>query len=120
MRSERKVTTTMSTYQIKYSTELMENYLQATILAPQKEFAALQSPGGQALLFSIGSDDAGASFYVTAEVTGVRHGWETVNLSKPVGDRPCQHFAVAQRADSSIHLAMVLRDGNGARANDTL
>ena len=110
----------MSTYQIKHSTELMENYLQATIMAPQKDFRALQSADGRALLFSIASDDAGASFNVTAEVPGERYGWEAVNLSREFKDQPCQHFAVAQRADGSLHLAIALRQGTAGKSNDTL
>jgi hypothetical protein len=109
----------MTNYQIKPSTELMENYIQATIMAPEKEFAALQSPQGRALLFSIGSDDTGSPLNVTAEVAGDRHGWETFNLSKTFGGRPCQHFVVAHRAGGAIHVAMALREGSGAQTRST-
>src|SRR5262245_61894495 len=119
-RAERRKPTTMTKYQIKPSTELMETYIQATIMAPQKEFAAWQSPHALPLWFSLGSDAPRSPFNVTAEVTGDRHGWETVNLSKTSGNRPCQHFAVAHRAGGSIHAAMVLREGSGAQAKDTL
>jgi hypothetical protein len=114
----------MSQYEIKYSTELMQNYFQATIMAPEKKFQALQkSDDGGALLFSIGDD---GSFNVTAESPGEGHGWkQPVSLSKGQADQdcpgsPCQHFAVAQRADGSIHMAMVLRETKNDKTNDHL
>ncbi|HKQ05910.1 MAG TPA: hypothetical protein VJ464_12310 [Blastocatellia bacterium] len=110
----------MGKYVIKHSTELMQNYLQATIMAPEKEFKALQKSDGGALLFSIGDVVEGGSFNVTVETAGERHGWKAVNLSKDFPGSPCQHFAVAQRADGSINMAMVLRETNSGQSNDHL
>jgi hypothetical protein len=106
----------MSSYDVTYSAELMQNYFQATIMAPEKEFRAVQKSDGGALLFSIGT---GGSFNVTAESPGSRHGWKTVSLNEDQG-LPCQHFAVAERADGSIHMAMVLREMKAGQTNDVL
>ena len=122
--TDRSKTTHMSQYEIKHSTELMENYLQATIMAAEKNFQALhRSDGGGALLFSIGDD---GSFNVTAESPGEGFGWkEAVSLSKRQADQdcpgsPCQHFAVVQRAEGSIQMAMVLRETKNDKSNDHL
>src|SRR3954454_24246335 len=98
----------------------MENYVQASVMAPQKDFRALQGAEGRALIFSIGSDEGGSAFNVTAELAGERHGWETVGLGGGPGRQPCQHFGVGRRADGSVHLAMALRSGTGATTTDTL
>ena len=107
----------MSAYKIDCSTELMDNYLQAEIMRPEKEIQALQSSTGRALLFSIGTDN---SLYATVEETGSdKHkGWRRCNLSKAQAAKDfrtasgatCTSFAVAQCTDQSIHLAMVLRE----------
>ncbi|HET9649016.1 MAG TPA: hypothetical protein VFP34_12425, partial [Microlunatus sp.] len=116
----------MPTYQIKHSTELMENYQQATVMAPQKDFRALQTADGRALVFSIASDDLGAAFTVTAELPGDRHGWQIVDLSSSAQHPsqapalPCRHFAVGQRPGGSVHLAMALRSGPADRFSDTV
>lgn len=112
----------MSTYQISHSTEFMENYLQATIMAPEKAFQALQSDQGRALLFSIDNNNA---LNVTCELKGERAGWKTIALlddatrSKYPGAL-CNKFAVAQRANGSIHMAMVLRESKGGQSIDRL
>lgn len=108
----------MSKYTITHSTELMQNYLQATAMAPEKDFRALQKSDGGALLFSIGSDD---SFNVTAESPGRSHAWNPpMSLSQDYPGSPCRHFAVAQRADGSIQMAMVLRETKNNISNDQL
>lgn len=110
----------MSSSSITYSTELMENYLQAEILAPEAKFEALQTDGGASLLFSIGTDHA---LYVTEEVPGVRSGWQRRDLSSAqiAKDFPnqsnvtCKDFASAQSTfppRTSIHLAMVVSDAH--------
>ena len=55
----------MGSHTHTYSTELMENYLQASTMAPDRLFQALQKPDGQTLLFSVGQN---GSFNVIAEV----------------------------------------------------
>lgn len=112
----------MSQHQITFQSELMENYLQAEIMRPETGFQALQTSGGNALLFSIGTD---GSLYVTVENPTSRQGWARTNLSlaraaAEFGDDAgvvCKDFTVAQRTDGAIHLAMVLGD---ARGNDRL
>lgn len=107
----------MSRYTLTSSTELMQNYQQVTVMAPDKQFVALQRPDGGALLFSIGDE---GSFNVTVESAGSRHGWTTVPLSGDHPDATCGHFAVAQRPDLSIAVAMVLRQSVGGHPNDAL
>ena len=112
----------MSGHQITFSSELMQNYLQAEIMRPEKGFQALQTGAGNALLFSIGTDDA---LYVTVENPTSRQGWARANLSvaRAAADFAddsgvvCKDFTVAQRTDGAIHLAMVLGDAQG---NDRL
>lgn len=114
----------MSTYSITFSTELMQNYLQAEILAPDAKFQALQTQDGTSLLFSIGTDNA---LYVTKEVPQERSGWARFDLSSAQirKDFPGQSgvtgkdFASAQSTfapQAAIDLAMVLAD----RQNDHL
>lgn len=108
-----------TTYEVTSSAELMENYLQADILRPQKKFAALQTDAGAALLFSIDTAD---QLVVTKEMPGSQYGWEVSELSRvlignefPTG-ATCTEFAAAQEdakagAAATIRLAMVLNDG---------
>lgn len=108
----------MSNYSITFSTELMQNYLQAEILAPDAKFQALQTQNGTSLLFSIGTDNA---LYVTKEVPAARSGWERSDLSSAQIRRDfpgqsggtCKDFASAQStfaSQATIDLAMVLAD----------
>src|SRR5438105_1194535 len=108
----------MSNYSITYSTELMQNYLQAEILAPEEKFQALQTNAGTSLLFSIGTDQA---FYLTREIPEDRSGWNRWDISSAqiAKDFPgktgvtCKDFSAAQcnnLSSTSIHLAMVVND----------
>ncbi|WP_162818015.1 hypothetical protein U0035_02680 [Niabella yanshanensis] len=60
------------------SSELMSNYMQGEIIAPDKEFVSIQSENGNSLLFSIGSDGV---FYLTEETANSGTGWQRSNLS---------------------------------------
>ena len=103
----------MSAQTIKYSAELMQNYLQAEIMQPEAGFQAIQTKSGNALLLSLGTDN---SLYVTAESPGLRTGWARSNLSAAQAAASfggqsgavCKDFTVAQQPGGSIHLAMVL------------
>lgn len=91
---------------ITYSTELMKNYKQAEIMAPDASFAALQSADGNALLFSIGNDGV---CYLTREVRGAQAGWRRSVLSGSLGSAKVKQIAVAQnRVTGNIDLALVL------------
>lgn len=57
---------------ITYSSELMQHFKHAEIVAPDTKFEALQTNQGHSLFFSIGTDDA---FYVTREVIGSKAGY---------------------------------------------
>uniref|UniRef100_UPI0024573123 hypothetical protein n=1 Tax=Nocardia asiatica TaxID=209252 RepID=UPI0024573123 len=108
----------MATYSVTCSTELMRNYLQSEVLAPEAKFEALQTQSGASLLLSISSQGV---LYVTEEVPGDRHGWQRSDLSSALiahdlggNGATCKDFAVAQSAfppATSIHLAMVVSDG---------
>jgi hypothetical protein len=111
----------VSACEVSSSAELMENYLHADVLRPQKKFTALQTDAGTALLFSISTDD---ELVVTKEVPGSRYGWEVDDLSKALIGRElptgatCTEFAATQEAAKegeagTIRLAMVLNDGQG-------
>ncbi|KAG9236245.1 hypothetical protein BJ875DRAFT_482409 [Amylocarpus encephaloides] len=63
---------------VKIATELMKNQKHAQIMAPDKVFEVLQTPSGEALFFSIGTDD---TFYVTRELVSSQAGWTKVDLS---------------------------------------
>lgn len=109
----------MSNHSITYSTELMQNYLQAEDMAPEQKFRALQAGDGTSLLFSIGSDGV---FYLTREMPGSRSGWQRSDVSSSqiatdFGTDPagvplatCKDFAVAQSNTGlpAIDLAMVV------------
>jgi hypothetical protein len=109
----------MSAHQVTISSELMKNYLQADILDPQDSFIALQTDGGESLLFSIGTDSV---LYLTKETSGAAHGWSRDDLSSaqvkkdfPNG-ATCKTFAAAQQVagagqPAQIQLAMVVNDG---------
>ncbi|MES2758538.1 MAG: hypothetical protein V4693_14290 [Pseudomonadota bacterium] len=99
----------------------MENYFQATTMAPDKKFKAVQRDGGGALLFSIDSDNR---FIVTCELTGERAAWKSVALvddatSKHYPGAVCHDFEVAQRADGSIHMALVVRESKAGAGKPT-
>ena len=91
---------------ITYSTELMKNYKQAEVMAPDASFAALQSASGDALLFSIGTD---AICYLTQEVPGAKVGWRRSDISSAVSAGKVKQIIVAQNAATGkIDLAMVI------------
>jgi hypothetical protein len=102
----------MSGKKITYSTELMVNFKQAKIVAPQKKFEALQTADGNALLFSISSDN---KFYVTQQTPGLETGWKQFDLSSGIKTENSsakiivKTFAVSQNFQSGkIDLALVL------------
>lgn len=107
----------MTTENISISSELMKNYKQTALMAPEKKFEALQTHKGNSLLFSIGTDSV---FYVTTESPGHATGWEKFDLSSSQLKKSfpqqnglsCKTFEVAQSAvDGTIGMAMVMSDG---------
>ncbi|MGB0522681.1 MAG: hypothetical protein ACPGJS_06960 [Flammeovirgaceae bacterium] len=86
---------------ISSSTELMTNYQQAEVISAQKKLAALQTPDGHTLLFSIGTDNI---FYLLGQKSGViGTGWEKFNLSNnmPVHGT-VKTFAVSQNPNNHL------------------
>ncbi|TCD28584.1 hypothetical protein EZ456_04120 [Pedobacter psychrodurus] len=104
---------------INYSSEMMTNYLQASIMSPDATFEVLQNSLGNALLFSIGTDGV---FYVTYESpadSSAPTGWTRLDLSTPAltgqfSGGICTKISVAQNQQvgttdySTIGLAMVV------------
>lgn len=114
----------MNSYEIKSSTELMQNYVPSEVMAPEKQIRAVESSAGTAILFSI---DTEGFLRVTAETPGDRHGWQRFNLSSKThpdefskGDAECISFDVARCADGTIRMAMVLKDKNTDKADTAL
>lgn len=102
----------MSSKLITYSSELMSNFKQAEVASAEAKFEALQTDGGNSLLFSVGTDGV---FYVTQETPGRATGWDKADLSAELkrdfgGQTPrARTFAVAQnRQSGKIDLALVV------------
>lgn len=100
---------------ITYNSELMVNYLAASIMDPADRFEALQDANGNALLFSISTDKI---LYVTCQSPQSQSGWTTSNISTAVmngsyNGGTCVNFSAAQNiTDGTIGLAMVVSAQN--------
>ncbi|MFL5805626.1 MAG: hypothetical protein ACJ8CR_28295, partial [Roseiflexaceae bacterium] len=97
---------------IAFESELMENQKHAVVMAPDLAFEVLQSQDGDALFFSIGTDNI---FYLTREVTQTSTGWNKIDLSSALSSQhggvavAAKTFSVAQNAQTlGIDLALVL------------
>lgn len=93
----------------------MENQKHAVVMAPDLAFEVLQSQDGDALFFSIGTDNI---FYLTREVTETSTGWNKIDLSSALSSQHggvvvvAKTFSVAQNAQTlGIDLALVLTVG---------
>lgn len=100
---------------IAFESELMENQKHAVVMAPALAFEVLQSRDGDALFFSIGTDNV---FYLTREVTQTSTGWNKIDLSSTLsaqhgGKVAAKLFSVTQNAQTlGIDLALVLTVGD--------
>lgn len=90
----------------------MKNQKHAVLMAPDKQFDALQSQEGNALFFSIGTDDV---FYLTRETPEGSHGWSRIDLSSALSAQnnnakiKAKLFDVAQDPGSnSIYIALAI------------
>jgi hypothetical protein len=97
---------------IAFESELMENQKHAVVMAPDKAFEVLQSKDGDALFFSIGTDNV---FYLTREVTNTFTGWNKIDLSSALasqhggGKVTAKTFKIAQNAQTlAIDIALVV------------
>ncbi|MEV2268379.1 hypothetical protein [Nonomuraea africana] len=104
---------------ISFESELMENHKAAVVMVPDQAFEVLQSQDGDALFFSIGTDNV---CYLTREVTETPTGWNRIDLSSALsahyGGAPvtAKAFAVTQNAQTlAIDLALAVTV-NGADA----
>lgn len=106
----------MSQYKVVVSTELMDNYKQAELIAPQDTFMAVQTEEGLALLFSIGTDGV---FYLIEQLSGSSDGFQQIDLSSALaavhdGAITAKTFAVAQNPSTgAIDLALVVTASDG-------
>lgn len=110
----------MASYTIRPTTELMENYRQTTVMAPEQQLQALQDADGHLLVFSIGSANTGAPLNLTVEVPGDRYGWRTVDLTSTLPAHPCRFFSVAQRPDGTIHVGLARNESEDGVVSDRL
>ncbi|MCJ1316563.1 hypothetical protein MMC15_001884 [Xylographa vitiligo] len=108
-------TASLGSYNLTYSSELMQNYIQGEIVSPQGKFEALQTSDGHALLFAISTSGV---FNVVAESSGTsRTGWVDTDLSTVIVQEKflgatVRTFDVGQSAlDGTIGLAMAVSSG---------
>ncbi|GGG27672.1 hypothetical protein GCM10011344_30610 [Dokdonia pacifica] len=101
---------------ITYSSELMQHYKHAEIVAPDTKFEALQTKQGHSLFFSIGTDDV---FYVTREAIGSKVGYIKSDQSSAIsrfheGEKiKVKTFSVSQQTKTGaivIVLAVSVKD----------
>lgn len=106
----------MKATNIIYSAELMQNFKQANIMAPEAQFEAVQTQEGHSLFFSIGTD---AVFYLTKEVIGSETGYKKIDLSSvlkekhPNAEITAKNFSVIQNTvTGKIDIMLVLNVGD--------
>jgi hypothetical protein len=97
---------------ISFESELMKNRKHAVVMAPDRAFEVLQTPGGDALFFSVGTDGV---FYLTREVSQTATGWNRIDLSTALSAAhggaavTATSFAVAQNAATrAVDMALVV------------
>lgn len=97
---------------IAYETELMKNQKHADVMAPDGAFEVLQTPEGDALFFSIGTDRI---FYVTRELRASQTGWAKIDLSNALSKNHAgaavavKAFTLSQNPQTlAVDLALVL------------
>lgn len=83
---------------ITTETEFMENQKHADVMAPDLAFKVLQTPEGDALFFSIGTDHV---LYVTREVQASNTGWTRVDLSSSLSKEYSNAIVTAKSFDLS-------------------
>ncbi|KAB8219345.1 hypothetical protein BDV33DRAFT_231583 [Aspergillus novoparasiticus] len=89
---------------LTYSTELMQNYLQAGTVSPTSKFKALQTKDGQSLLFGI---DSSNKFHVIKEAHSLGGtGWTVSDLSTAALET---HFTHDKDDKCTIGLAISVR-----------
>jgi hypothetical protein len=100
---------------ISSESELMKNRKHAVVMAPDRAFDVLQTPSGDALFFSVGTDGV---FYLTREVSQTATGWNRVDLSTALSAAhggaavTAKSFAVAQNAGTrAVDMALVVTVG---------
>lgn len=88
---------------ITAETELMKNQKHADVMAPDMAFEVIQTPEGDALFFSIGTDHV---FYITREIRETQTGWSRVDLSSPLSRQhgnaavTAKSFSISQNAQT--------------------
>lgn len=94
----------------------MTNQKASAVVVPDKQFEALQTTDGNALLFSIGKDNI---LYCTAEIPGHDHGWVRLDLSTALSERDfggkpviAKTFDVGQDPIAGVDIALIITEGN--------
>lgn len=94
------------------SSELMKNQKHAEVMSPETAFDVLQTPEGDSLFFSIGTDHV---LYVTREIRQSQTAWSRVDLSSSIlatnGNNPIsvKSFVVAQNPQTfKFDIALVV------------
>ncbi|KAK5655522.1 hypothetical protein OQA88_5453 [Cercophora sp. LCS_1] len=102
--------------QLTHETELMKNYKHAEVMSAGMSFAAIQSPEGRSIFFSIGTDRV---LYATREVTAATTtGWTRTDLSSSLArddlaTMKAKSFALSQNPESLVFdLALVVTAGD--------
>ncbi|MBS1830338.1 MAG: hypothetical protein JST93_33860 [Acidobacteria bacterium] len=97
---------------IQFDSELMANQTHAVVMGPDVAFEVLQSQDGDALFFSVGTDNV---FYLTREVAATSSGWTKVDLSSGLESQfngaavTAKTFRVAQNGQTqAIDLGLVV------------
>lgn len=97
---------------IEFDSELMKNQKHAEVMKPDQAFEVLQTPSGDSLFFSIGTDDI---FYVTRELRASDTGWDRIDLCRDLAKQhdgatiKAKSMALAQdRSTQSINVVVVV------------
>lgn len=97
---------------INFNSELMKNQTHAVVMAPDIAFEVLQTPSGESLFFSIGTDGV---LYLTRESIATTSGWIKRELSSALSAQfkgaavTAKSFSVAQNAQTlAIDVGLVV------------
>ena len=110
----------MSSINLTYSSEMMQNYLPAELISPQEKFEAFQTDDGHSLLFSISSE--GVLYLISEESGSSAAGWSKTDLSSAQiaedfsgqSNVTCSTFEVGQsEEDGSLGIAMAISTSTG-------
>ncbi|KAL8776816.1 MAG: hypothetical protein Q9203_002974 [Teloschistes exilis] len=101
---------------ISVQSEWMKSQKQADVMAPTENFSVVQTPTGDSIFFSLGTDNV---LYATREVRANSTGWTRLDLSSRLSSSQggatvkAKAFALAQNIDTlAFDLALAVTIGN--------